>query len=513
MTKILMKLKLNINKLLVSLKTISYMMLKKSLYISGALLTISVAIAVTGDLHTFNTMKNFKILLKVIPLLAFIGLILLEMLTTNIFSSDYGAKISFVKNIIGVSFCILSGYWSYLDEGLVIGTITCLLLFAIMSTGDILLNIDELFDLSKYVSQLLAICILIAGFIGIIGAYNIFFSGLFIGSLWQKSFLLFLITAPCFFFYRTLLPKDYKNSYDDIKIIKVFGMTASVTSMTHPISNFARGSLFILYLTVFRTLFYDIMYVPSGSMTPTLRIGDFVLVNKSHYGLANEMMWPIGRLMPWIPVFYRKNRQIKRNDIVVWTQDNFGVFATLVKRVVAIGGDTFSLDDNHIIINDQECSWIDLQTKSTFRDNKTPVIVGYKLEETPDGQTRIIQTDSVKYIYSDTPKYEVPVDHFCVVGDNRTCGGSHDCRDQSFFPPIHKSRVIGYPKYIVLSSRFWLHFKRDSGWVEFIGSLPVRAVSYFKHINIGRCCKKVQSTHKVKDDKTIADIEQSIDDI
>lgn len=472
---------------------ISYKILQKSLYLCGVILTVSIAMAASGDIIHTASLYNLWSIARLTPLLFFISLIIYELFGPWFITINNTRNMILIKNITGIVFCLMGGYWSFLDEGIFVAIIVSLFLFAIMSTGDILINMDEIFDTSKYASQMISLCILISGFISIYCGYRIFFTSSFIGVFHQKCFLLFLVVAPCLFLYVPFLPKNHNFSYRNNKISKDSRLSVDILKViTVSSGNFTRGSLFILFLIAFRTLFYDIMYVPSGSMTPTLRIGDLVLVKKYHYSLSNEMMWPIGRIIPWIPEFYRKDRHIARNDIVVWTQDNFGTFATLVKRVVAVGGDTFSVDDNHIVLNNQECDWIHVKTKTVHRDDQTPVVVGYKLEITPDGHTRTIQTDSVRYTYSDTDTYEVPADHFCVVGDNRTQNGSHDCRDQSVFPPIHKSRVIGYPKYVVLSSKFWLKWKKDSGWLEFVGLLPIRAISYFRHLHVSRCCRKVQ---------------------
>lgn len=77
--------------------------------------------------------------------------------------------------------------------------------------------------------------------------------------------------------------------------------------------------------------------VPSGSMSPTLRAGDQIVVNKFVYRAP--------RYVPWMPA-----RAVRRGDVVVHRQP--GAFRRLlVKRCLAVGGDRVSLRDKELWIN------------------------------------------------------------------------------------------------------------------------------------------------------------------
>jgi signal peptidase I len=128
-------------------------------------------------------------------------------------------------------------------------------------------------------------------------------------------------------------------------------------------------------------------YIPSGSMLPTLEIGDRVLVNRLSYKLHD----------------------IHRGDIVVFerpqgTEDGSGI-KDLIKRVVGLPGETIEARDGKVYID------------------------GKLLEEgyLPDGTPT-----------TDLPATEIPPDHIFVMGDNRT--GSNDSRR---FGPVPEDSVIG----------------------------------------------------------------------
>ncbi len=433
-------------------------------------------VSVASNSHTVIS-YDMAAMFKLASLLFFATVLALDLLTST--TNKY---LIILKNITGVIVCIFTGYCAYLDEGIVFGIACLCLMFSIMSVGEILIHIDHLpyiHSLKNYTHDMQIACALISGFVALISVYYVFYSGLFFGSIFQKAFLVFLISTPSDFFYTAFLSR---SSHIHSKFDKALG------SFSYFIN--AKSLIFILSLLCFRTLCYDIMIVPSGSMMPNFRIGDFVLVQKCYYGISQEMMWPIGRLCPWLPIYNRRN--VETNDIVCWTQDNFGTLASLVKRVVATEGQTFSMDNNHIVLNGHKCEWTYINQDIIKTDFRSDLMVGYYTEHLPNGKTRLIQTDNRQYMYSDTMKYYVYADHFAVVGDNRTMGGSHDCRDQAKFPMIHKSRIIGRPRYVVFASTSWMKWTPNSTWSEFITSLPIRAVSYFKYLDSARCLSKVQ---------------------
>jgi signal peptidase I len=98
----------------------------------------------------------------------------------------------------------------------------------------------------------------------------------------------------------------------------------------------------ILAVLAFRTFLYEAVFIPSGSMIPTLEIGDYVIVEK----------WAYGARLPFTSTAQATWSTPKRGDIVVLLappgnpRDD-----DLIKRVVGVGGDTVEIRDGHLWVN------------------------------------------------------------------------------------------------------------------------------------------------------------------
>jgi signal peptidase I len=97
--------------------------------------------------------------------------------------------------------------------------------------------------------------------------------------------------------------------------------------------------LFFVLMVVFRSAVADWMYVPSGSMNPTIVEGDRILVDKAAFGLR----------IPFTTTRLTQGVDPQRGDIVIFASPEDG--ETLVKRVVGIPGDTIELRHERLLIN------------------------------------------------------------------------------------------------------------------------------------------------------------------
>jgi signal peptidase I len=103
----------------------------------------------------------------------------------------------------------------------------------------------------------------------------------------------------------------------------------------------------LLIAGIFRTLFFQPFWIPSGSMKDTLLIGDFLFVNKMAYGYSRYScpfsMCPItGRILASEP---------ERGDVVVFRHPVNG--SDFIKRLIGLPGDTVQLRQGQIILNGQ----------------------------------------------------------------------------------------------------------------------------------------------------------------
>ena len=177
------------------------------------------------------------------------------------------------------------------------------------------------------------------------------------------------------------------------------------------------------------TFIVQAFQIPSESMQSTLLIGDYLLVDKVHYGTAGPWDW----LLPY--------HKIHRQDIIVFRypvnpQQHF------VKRVIAVPGDRVRLINKHVYVNgerqDDSFATFNWGQHDAFRDNFPAGILA-----TDRTSTRwFLQARKLL----DDGQLIVPEGSFFVMGDNRD--DSYDSRYWGFVPA---ENVVGRPLLIYWS--------------------------------------------------------------
>jgi signal peptidase I len=156
----------------------------------------------------------------------------------------------------------------------------------------------------------------------------------------------------------------------------------------------AGGALLIAILI--KTFLFQTFYIPSRSMTPTLQVGDRVIVNKLSYRLHN----------------------VNRGDIVVFENPEDSDVKDLVKRVVGLEGETVTLRDGAVLIDGRRLDEPYLEDgeatepTGTFNNQCEP-----PLERT---------------------RCKIPAGRVLVLGDNR-----NESKDGRVFGPIDEGDIVG----------------------------------------------------------------------
>lgn len=232
----------------------------------------------------------------------------------------------------------------------------------------------------------------------------------------------------------------------------------------------------LLIAGVFRTVFFQPFWIPSGSMKDTLLIGDFLFVNKMAYGYsyASCPSLPIigvdatdicGALDGENTRFLGKEPDL--GDVVVFRHPVTG--ADFIKRVVGLPGDTVQVKDGVLIINGtpvvlehgglfEEVSEPQGPQGNLPRCENGPVGTGGNcvktrlIETLPNGSQHAILNIDTSFV-DNTGVYTVPAGHFFFMGDNRdnsTDSRFPQSRNGVGFVPFEN--LIGRADRIVFSS-------------------------------------------------------------
>ncbi|MDP6374880.1 MAG: signal peptidase I [Pseudomonadales bacterium] len=194
--------------------------------------------------------------------------------------------------------------------------------------------------------------------------------------------------------------------------------------------------LFVAVMLLFRSAIADWNQVPSGSMLPSILIGDRIVVDKLAYDL--RVPFTLHRLARW--------EAPQRGDVVTFPSPRDELL--LVKRIVGIPGDRVELRDNVLIINGERA-----QYKTLSHDELRTVPAADQrrfryLQEHILGDTRIVMHHRARHpAYADDfAEVVVPPAHYMMLGDNRD--NSSDYRVIGF---VNGERILGRAEAIAFS--------------------------------------------------------------
>ena len=210
------------------------------------------------------------------------------------------------------------------------------------------------------------------------------------------------------------------------------------------------AGLFPVILIVFllRSFLFEPFKIPSGSMIPTLLVGDLILVNKYHYGVR-------------LPVINKKivaNNDPKRGDVMVFRYPR-DTSIDYIKRVVGVPGDEVSYRNQHLYINGELQQTQPLP--DFFQEDPAPHFDKQYLEKLGAVEHRIlVDVNRQSSILTDTFPFrencrysgegvtcKVPPGHYFMMGDNRD--NSQDSRWWGFVPD---ENIVGKAFFV------WMNF-------------------------------------------------------
>ena len=171
----------------------------------------------------------------------------------------------------------------------------------------------------------------------------------------------------------------------------------------------------LLIALVVRSLLFQPFNIPSGSLIPTLLIGDYLFVSKYSYGYSKHSF-------PFSPnVFSGRvwSSEPRRGDIAVFKLPRDGS-TDYIKRVIGLPGDKIQMIEGRLYINGV------IAPREPTEKIKTTDAYGHQttvptwMETLPGGVKHIlIERDGDTGFYDNTNVYEVPLGHYFMMGDNR----------------------------------------------------------------------------------------------
>ena len=170
----------------------------------------------------------------------------------------------------------------------------------------------------------------------------------------------------------------------------------------------------VLIAFVVRAFAYEPFSIPSGSMLPTLYIGDFLFVSKFSYGYSRYSVPPLdlsfieGRIFADTP---------ERGDVIVFKLPRDGA-TDYIKRVVGLPGDKVQVVRGILHINGEPVERELVESRVTLDGQPVPRMKEY-IETLPNGVRHRIWEETDSGFFDNTPVFDVPRDHYFVMGDNR----------------------------------------------------------------------------------------------
>ena len=200
----------------------------------------------------------------------------------------------------------------------------------------------------------------------------------------------------------------------------------------------------VLIALAVRTVGYEPFNIPSGSMIPTLLVGDYLFVSKFSYGYSRYSL-PFS--LPLIPgrIFFTEP---ERGDVMVFKlpADNKTDY---IKRIVGLPGDTVQLKQGILHINGEPVKREKVDD-FVIRDSlgnyiRTPRY----LETLPGGRQHYILEVTDNSVFDNTTVFNVPPGHYFAMGDNRD--RSRDSRFLGDVGYIPRQNLIGRAEFMFFS--------------------------------------------------------------
>ncbi len=223
----------------------------------------------------------------------------------------------------------------------------------------------------------------------------------------------------------------------------------------------------------FRWIFVEAYVIPSGSMLPSLLINDHIFVNKASYGVR----------IPFSKKWMVKFGGPERGEVAVFRNPENNVF--YIKRVVGLPGDKVYYENGNLYVNDElveksvpekrKSDWDWLKESDFEHSNAGPKENYAHWEEHLGDYTYSVLLPKDAFEGEFGP-YEVPPNHYFVMGDNRI--NSEDSRRMK-----EAFRYIPYENLIGKAMFVWLSCDKSFSFIRVCNPLTIRGTRFFHTVH------------------------------
>jgi signal peptidase I len=180
----------------------------------------------------------------------------------------------------------------------------------------------------------------------------------------------------------------------------------------------------LLIVLMLRSFVVEPFQIPSGSMIPTLEVGDFILVNKYHYGLR----------LPVIGTKIMPNNEPQRGEVMVFFPPHERRY--FIKRVIGLPGDTIEYENKVLRINGEA---VDIEVLGDVQlEAGGAMRTGILFHETIGVSTHQAQIVNNDMRRSARTSWVVPPGHYFMMGDNRD-----NSADSRVWGPVPEQNIVG----------------------------------------------------------------------
>ena len=209
---------------------------------------------------------------------------------------------------------------------------------------------------------------------------------------------------------------------------------------------FRTAVIAVLLALLIRSFLYEPFNIPSGSMKPTLEVGDYLFVHKPSYGYS-RYSFPFGVAPIKGRIWGAEEPQ--RGDVIVFKLPS-NPSIDYIKRLVAMPGETVQVRSGRLYINDELVPRepVGLKKVEDAQHNAVPMVE--YIETLPGGIIHRIYEESDEEILDNTRAYTVPEGHYFMMGDNRD--NSQDSRVMNAVGFVPFENIVGRADFIFFST-------------------------------------------------------------